>query len=190
MVSSQHARRMRLADGSGRVHEVSLDALGPQTRLLLLRRTPAGLEPAALWLNEDGLPRTAHGWHHTFTCANNRLRRQGFVGFAGAPHMLRHSFALRWYAVGRLLYEARFAHLTAEETRDFRAQFGNTWDLVQMLLGHRDQRTTKDVYLEPFRSLDMELLFLHAADTAVPEIMATLFEQDRRVLGDPIRPTG
>lgn len=200
----QRGRRVRLrrADSSGSVSEVSLDALAPAARLGLLWETPEGLEPAALWLNEDGLPRHHEGWEHTFTTANARLARLGLVGFAGAPHMLRHSFALRWYAVGRVLYEARYAHLTEEETRDFRQQFGNAWDLVQLLLGHRDQRTTQETYLEPFRSLEMEMLLLHATtispssstdagvstnvDSAVQELMTAMFGTDRRVLGDPV----
>jgi hypothetical protein len=117
---------------------VSPDALTPDARRRLLRETPDGLEPAALWLNEDGSARAPRGWHHTFDTANKRLIRLGFVGFAGAAHMLRHSFALRWYSVGKLAYRARIGHLTEEETRDFREQFGDTWSLVQLLLGHQD----------------------------------------------------
>ena len=52
---------------------------------------------------------------------------------------MRHSFALRWYSVGRLAYEQRFAHLNAEEQKDFREQFGDTWDLVATMLGHLQQ---------------------------------------------------
>ena len=55
--------------------------------------------------------------------------------------MLRHSFALKWFSVGRLLYKARFAHLNSEDLRDFRSQFGDTWQLVQLLLGHRGVTT-------------------------------------------------
>ena len=97
----------------------------PAARRRLLVETADGFEPAALWLNEDGVPRDPHGWEHTFATANERLARLGFTGFAGSPHMMRHSFALRWYSVGRLLYVARFAYLTEDETRDFREQFGN-----------------------------------------------------------------
>ena len=104
--------------------------------------------------------------------------------------MLRHSFALRWFSVGRLLYERRFAHLSEEETRDFRVQFGSTWHLVQTLLGHRSIATTVDIYLEPFRSLDVELLLLHADNCAVPELMGELFRRDRRVLTDPVAEAG
>lgn len=55
---------------------------------------------------------------------------------------------MRWYSVGRLLYERQVAHLNAEEVRDFRAQFGDTWYLVKTLLGHADVTTTMDIYLK------------------------------------------
>lgn len=178
--------RVRVRDGSGHVADVAVDSLAPRARRRLLVETPDGIEPAALWLNEDGLSRDPHGWEHTFHNANRRLARMGFVGFAGTPHMLRHSFALRWYAVGRLLYEARYAHLTQDELRDFREQFGDAWDLVQMLLGHADQATTREIYLEPFRSLEIEQLLMHAAQAAVPQLLSTIMCDDRRVLSDPL----
>ena len=68
---------------------------------------------------------------------------------------MRHSFALRWYSVGRLAYEQRFAHLNAEEQKDFREQFGDTWDLVATMLGRSNPQTTRSHYLEPFRALDV-----------------------------------
>ncbi|MFD7240232.1 integrase [Streptomyces syringium] len=179
-------RRVRLRAADGSLTEVSLDSLSPAARRRLLRETPDGLEPVALWLNEDGLPRAPHGWHHTFTQANKRLARLGLTGFAGAPHMLRHSFALRWFSVGRLLYDRQFAHLSAEEMRDFRYEFGSTWDLVQLLLGHVDQRTTKEIYLEPFEALEVELLLVHANNSGVGDLMTAVFGGERRVLGDPL----
>lgn len=139
-----------------------------------------------MWLNEDGLPRTAHGWQHTFRTAKERLARMGLTRFAGAAHMLRHSFALRWFAIGRLIYAQRLAYLTEEETADFRAEFGSTWSLVQTLLGHRNPQTPMNVYLEPFRSLEVELLLAHIQDAAVSELLGELFAGERRVLGDPL----
>ncbi|MFI7405940.1 site-specific integrase [Streptomyces sp. NPDC049541] len=104
-------RRLELADDTGTLARVSLDALKPQVRRRLFLATPSGLAPAALWLNEDGLPRAARGWQHTFDTANERVARAGLGGVAATAHMLRHSMALRWFSVGRLLYERRFAHL-------------------------------------------------------------------------------
>jgi integrase len=111
------------------------------------------------------------------------------VGFRATPHHLRHSYALKWYSVGKLLYEARFAHLTQEELRDFRAQFGDSWQLVALLLGHRDPRTTMGVYLEPFRALDVELLFEHAAGVPIRELLAIIYRDHPQVRTDPYATT-
>ena len=148
LVLGQHAGRLSIQEPDGRRTSPALNAIGPRQRARLFRPTSAGLEPLALWLNEDGMPRAAHGWQHTFAEANARIKRMDLQGFACTPHMLRHSCALRWYAVGRLAYERRFAHLDEEELRDFRAQFGNTWDLVATMLGHRSPETTRQHYLK------------------------------------------
>jgi integrase len=108
-------------------------------------------------------------------------------GFSATPHMLRHSCALRWYSVGRLAYERRFGHLSEEETKDFRAQFGDTWDLVATILGHRSPETTKQHYLEPFRTLDVELLLQHAQEAAVERFLASYLADHPRVRTDPLR---
>ncbi|MGN2638824.1 hypothetical protein ACTD5D_22175 [Nocardia takedensis] len=186
IVSVSASRRVRLQGFDGRVSEVSLDALGLSERRRLLVEGADGLEPAAVWLNEDGLARDPHGWEHTFSQANARLARLGLVGFAGAPHMLRHSFALRWFSVGRLAYQERVAHLNKQETRDFREQFGDAWDLVQLMLGHVDPRSTRHTYLEPFRGLGVELLLLHAAEESISKLMRAVFHRDGRVLTDPV----
>lgn len=178
-------RRLQLIDGTGTLVEVSLDALTPQVRRRIFLGTPAGLAPAVLWLNEDGLPRAPRGWQHTFDTANERVARVGLDGVAATAHMLRHSMALRWFSVGRLLYERRFAHLDGEELRDFRAQFGDTWHLVQTLLGHADVSTTIDTYLEPFRDLDVALLIEHAHGTVLAELMAEMFAAHRQVITAP-----
>ncbi len=98
----------------------------------------------------------------------------------------RHSFALRWYSVGKLLYDARFAHLDGEELRDFRVQFGDTWQLVQTMLGHRSVVTTMDVYLEPFRHLDVELLLEQAVGIPVAALLDAVWRTHPRVAGDPL----
>lgn len=130
-------------DGSG---TRSWNLLTPAVRRTLFRSTPQGLEPLQLWLNENGLPRDPHGWHGTFATANARVRQLGLTDFTVTAHMLRHSFALRWFAVGKLASASRLERLSEEEARDFRAQFGDTWHLVQTMLGHRRVETTKNVY--------------------------------------------
>ena len=113
----------------GTQRKVSLNILDPARRRKLYRMTKQGLEPLALWLNEDGSPRPAHSWEHTFQDANRRIARLGLTNFTATPHMLRHSCALRWYAIGRLAYEKRFAHLTEEEakTSDNSLAIPGTW---------------------------------------------------------------
>lgn len=179
---------MTIEEPDGRMSHPAINAIDPRARRRLFRRTEAGLEPLALWLNEDGLPRIAHAWQHTFTQANERIAALGLSGFSATPHMLRDSCALRWFAVGRLAYERRFAHLSEEETRDFRVQFGDTWDLVATILGHRSPETTKRHYLEPFRALDVELLLQHAKQAAVEGFLANYLADHPLVRTDPLRP--
>lgn len=179
-------RRLSVRDVSGAVSSVSLDVLDPQMRQRLFREGEYGLEPLAVWLNEDGLPRAPHGWQHTFTEANARITALGLDGFACSAHRLRHSFALRWYSVGKLLYDARFAHLDGEELRDFRVQFGDTWQLVQTMLGHRSVTTTMDVYLEPFRHLDVELLLEQTVGVPVAALLDQVWQQYPKVAADPL----
>ena len=103
--------RLRIREPGGWESRPSVNAVSPSARRRLFTRTEQGLEPLAVWLNEDGLPRAKDAWEHTFTRANQRLDRLGLAGFRATPHMLRHSFALKWYSVGKLLYEARVGHL-------------------------------------------------------------------------------
>jgi hypothetical protein len=61
---------------------MSVDLHGPDERRLLFRRTPDGLEPLAVWLSPNGLPKKAHGWEDTFADANDRIA-QAWVHAAG-----------------------------------------------------------------------------------------------------------
>jgi site-specific recombinase XerD len=171
--------------GSGR--REAWDVIGPARRRRLFTRTPEGLEPVALWLNEDGLPRDAHGWHHSFTEANRRVAAMGLEGFTCTPHKLRHSLALKWYSIGKLVSAARLGHLSEEEARDFRDQFGDAWHLVATMLGHRRVETTKEVYLEPFQNLEVEILLAQAEGFPIEEFMADVFAGHPRVHTDPLR---
>ncbi|WP_197989726.1 integrase [Streptomyces pactum] len=180
-------RRMVTLETEDGGHETTAwNDLDPTARKLLFRRTWQGLEPLALWLNEDGLPRDGHGWHHTFEVANQRIAALGLEDFSCTPHMLRHSLALKWYAVAKLVQARQLGHLSQEETRDFREQFGDHWHLVQTMLGHRRVETTKNVYLEPFRNLEVELLLRHADGFPVERFMADVFAGHPRVRTDPL----
>lgn len=177
---------VRMPDGNGGFVNRAWNSTGPALRRKMFRRTPNGLEPLWLWLNENGFPRDPHGWHHTFAEGNDRIAALGVENFTCTPHMLRHSFALRWFSIGKLVYSSRLEHLSDQEARDFRVQFGDTWHLVQTMLGHRRVETTKEVYLEPFRALDVEVLLAQAQGLPVPQVMADLFSNHSMVRGDPV----
>jgi integrase len=170
---------------NGRTVEMTLDDVDPETRRRLLLRTPEGLEPAQLWLNEDGAPRAKHAWYRTFQAANKRVARTGIDGLICRPHMLRHSFALRWYAMARMAWEGKLKHLGIREREDFREQFGDTWYVIQGLLGHMNVETTRNVYLEPFRSLSTDLLLEQIEDDAdAADYLLMVLREDPRVLHD------
>jgi integrase len=187
LVTEVHGERLTIRAPDGQLTRSVINTIGPRTRRSVYRRTVRGLEPLALWLNEDGMPRPPHAWQHTFTQANTRIAALGLAGFSATPHMLRHSCALRWYAVGRLAYERRLGHLSEEETKDFRVQFGDIWDLVATILGHRSPETTKRHYLEPFRVLDVDLLLQHAQQAAVEGFLASYLADHPLVRSDPLR---
>ncbi|MFE2071079.1 hypothetical protein ACFXDH_53540 [Streptomyces sp. NPDC059467] len=173
LVLATHGTRAVTLEGvRGGIERKPWNDIGPRTRLRLLHRTPQGLEPLALWLNEDGLPRDGRGWEHTFGVANERIVMLGLESFTCTAHMLRHSLALKWYAIGKLVHAARLGHLTGDQRQDFREQFGDVWHLVQTMLGHMRVETTKAVYLEPFRSLDVQVLLAHADGFPVESFMA------------------
>ncbi|WP_331748715.1 site-specific integrase (plasmid) [Streptomyces chartreusis] len=187
MVLATHGMAAVTLEGAnGGAERRQWNDIGPRTRLRLLRRTGQGLEPLALWLNEDGLPRDGRGWEHTFDAANNRIAMLGLEGFTCTAHMLRHSFALKWYAIGKLVHASRSGHLTEDERQDFREQFGDTWHLVQTMLGHLRVETTKSIYLEPFRTLDVEMLLAHAEGFRVETFMTDVFTGHPRVRTDPL----
>ena len=168
-------RTLLVEGGSGSV-PVSVDVLGPDERRLLFRRTPQGLEPLWLWLAPNGLPKKPHGWEDTFQAANARIA-DAWVGAAGQelgveerelrkaecplwsrPHMLRHSFCLKWFSILSAVWQQRVAGFTDDETRDLRDQLGDIWYQLATLMGHRDPMTTRQIYLEPFTALEVDYL--------------------------------
>ncbi|WP_406721913.1 site-specific integrase [Streptomyces althioticus] len=191
LVLAAHGTKAVTLEGvRGGTERKAWNDIGPRTRLRLLRRTAQGLEPLALWVNEDGLPRDGRGWEHTFDVANERIARLGLESFTCTAHMLRHSLALKWFAIGKLVHAARLGHLTEDQRQDFREQFGDTWHLVQTMLGHVRVETTKEVYLEPFRSLDVQMLLAHADGFPVESFMAEVFTGHPRVRTDPLAGVG
>ncbi|WP_216915343.1 site-specific integrase [Nocardia noduli] len=77
IVVEVHGTRSVTTLSDGRYRRELWNDVGPDARLRLFRRTAQGLEPVALWLNENGLPRDPGGWEHTFTAANQRIESLG-----------------------------------------------------------------------------------------------------------------
>ncbi|MEA5456524.1 site-specific integrase [Sinomonas sp. JGH33] len=170
-----------LRGGTSFLSTVQVNDLSPAERLRLLVRTTDGLEPAVLWLNEDGSPRPKDAWYKAFARANARVRNAGIDRLECRPHTLRHSFALRWFAVGRLIWSRQIEGMDAEHQRDLREQFGDTWSLVQTMLGHSDVNTTKNIYLEPFRGLETRLLLEYGKSVLDAEPLLAVLSGDPRV---------
>jgi len=184
-------------EGGGRL---PLDALGPDERRLLFRRTPDGPEPLALWLSVSGLPKKAHSWQDTIADGNARFRRAwSAAGGTGDPplffraHMARHSFALKWYSVLSVVWDQRVGGFTGEELKDLRDQFGDIWFQLAALLGHADPATTRDHYLEPFTSLQVDYLMSLLDEeerTAVTALIRSVAADSRRALAGRVSPAG
>lgn len=186
-------RSLYLLTETGRT-AVPLDVLGPEERLRLFRRTEDGLEPLALWLGNDGLPKQAHGWEKTFQRANERIRRQWAAAHGtdgqdcplwARPHMARHSFALKWFTILSAVWNQQMEGFTDTEKRDLREQFGDVWFQLATLLGHSSPEVTKDWYLEPFTGLQLDYILSLLDDeeqAAVDALLQKVAADSGRVL--------
>lgn len=133
---------------------VRVDQLDHAERLRLLIETPDGLEPAALWLNEDGLPSSPSCWQEVFKSANTRCRRHQ-LPLRANPHMLRHSFAvitLQQLWAGHL---KDMGELNPGQRRTHQMVFGDPLNWLRIRLGHRSVVTTL-CYLHALEELEME----------------------------------
>lgn len=193
-------RSLYLLTETGRT-AVPLDVLGPEERLRLFRRTEHGLEPLALWLGNDGMPKQAHSWEKTFQRANERIRRQWATAHGtdgqdcplwARPHMARHSFALKWFTILSAVWNQQMEGFTDTEKRDLREQFGDVWFQLATLLGHSSPEVTKDWYLEPFTGLQLDYIMSLLDDeeqTAVDALLHKVAADSGRVL-QAVRPSG
>jgi len=196
VVSGYNARSRLLYLESG--GSLSVDVLGPDERRLLFRRTTTGLEPLALWLSPNGMPKKFEGWEDTFTAANERIQRvwvqaggEGLVPLWCRPHMCRHSFALKWYSLLSTVWQPQLDGFTEQELLDIREMFGGVWYALSLMLGHADPSTTRETYLEPFTALQVDYLMelLDSEETqAVEALIRTVAEQGGRTLTSVARP--
>ncbi|GHB10446.1 site-specific integrase [Streptomyces termitum] len=196
VVRGYNARNRLLYLESG--GSLSVDVLGPDERRLLFRRTASGLEPLALWLSPNGMPKKFEGWEDTFTAANERIQRvwaqaggEGLVPLWCRPHMCRHSFALKWYSLLSTVWQPQLDGFTEQELLDIREMFGGVWYALSLMLGHVDPSTTRETYLEPFTALQVDYLMelLDSEETqAVEVLIRTVAEQGGRTLTGVARP--
>lgn len=123
---------------------------------MLLRQTPDGLEPLALWLSANGLPKKAHSWQDTFQAAHARIQREwaesggkGAAALFCRPHMARNSFALKWFSILSVVWEPGVESFTDDELKDLRDQFGGIWFQLASLLGIRTRQLHGTITLSP-----------------------------------------
>ena len=166
MIASAVTERRQLVcrDADGNERLVPLDALNADHRRKVFFEGPSGLEPASVWLTAAGLPMAYTSWQTVFRTANARCEARD-IDIHCYPHMLRHSFALRWLTFFIHAFDRRYG-LTPQEREEFPRVFGDPFTAVQMLLGHRSSETTRQIYLEPAQGLQIDL-FLRDEDGEV-----------------------
>ncbi|MFF1463388.1 site-specific integrase [Streptomyces sp. NPDC058330] len=141
-LSASGITRMRLSD------------LTPAERYRLLRETDNGLEPAMLWLTEDGMPMSVSGWKAMFTTANERCRAAG-LDLAAHAHLLRHTFAVVTLEQLQRAHIAQLGAMNQYQRGHYVRIFGDPLDWVRRRLGHRSILTTL-IYLHALQELEME----------------------------------
>jgi len=161
----------------------SLNALSDRDRVNLFTEGEGGLEPLSVWLSEAGMPMRYRGWSKVFERASDRCRALGLEVFA-TPHMLRHSMALRSLVSLHHALDRRLG-LTPAERRRYESLYGNVWSMVKDLLGHRSEETTRSIYLEPVRGLQLESLLNDEEHPDNTELLARLAERTGLVLDAP-----
>jgi integrase len=178
---------------------VSLDHMTLKERQRMFVEGPHGWEPLWLWLGASGEPLTLKRWNSIFNEATGRMAKTLAKARVVAdplwctPHMLRHSFAFKWFCFFESTYHLRLQHLTEDERRDYRAQFGDTWFLIATLLRHTDPNTTRRYYLAPFQEVhvDAMLALIDPEERALlTDRLSAVAEQDPRVHAalDLVRP--
>ncbi|WP_047892510.1 site-specific integrase [Micromonospora sp. RV43] len=133
---------------------IPVGALRPSDRRRLLIRTEQGLEPAALWLTESGLPMTTSGWQTIFDEANDRCKRRG-EALRCHPHLLRHTYAVVTLEQLQREHIRELAGMSAAQRTTYEMVFGDPLDWVRRRLGHQSIESTL-IYLHTLNELAME----------------------------------
>jgi len=138
---------------AGGGHRVKVAHLDGEARRRLLIDGPRGLEPAAFWLSESGMPVAVSTWKSLFTEANTRCRSKG-VALHGHAHLLRHSFAVITLEQLQRGHIAALAEFDPAQRGHYTRVFGDPLDWVRRRLGHRSITTTQ-IYLHALAELEM-----------------------------------
>ncbi|KJS53503.1 integrase [Streptomyces rubellomurinus subsp. indigoferus] len=133
---------------------VGVDRLSHAERRRLLIETRDGLEPAALWLNEQGMPSSRSCWQKVFKTANRRCSGHR-LNLRCHPHALRHSFAVITLEQLWRGHLQDMADLNPGQRRTHQMIFGDPLNWVRIRLGHRSVVTTLR-YLHALQELEME----------------------------------
>ncbi|MEV0537633.1 integrase [Kitasatospora sp. NPDC050463] len=150
LIISDPRKPVVMVDGE----RLSIAKLGHHERQRVLIDTPQGLEPAALWLNQYGLPSKPSAWQEVFKTANGRCERQG-VRISCHAHALRHSFAvitLEQLVRGHI---QELATMTPRQRLTYQMVFGDPLNWVRMRLGHSSIEVTQ-LYPHTLQELEME----------------------------------
>lgn len=144
--------RDRILDGS---RSYPLARLDGDERMRLFIESEAGGEPAALWLNEAGLPMGYEGWKSVMKSASGACSRAGHTLYA-TWHTLRHTFAVHTLAcILELVFGEHAVDFDPTKAGHQALMLGPLEELKRRM-GHSDFRTTWDWYLanaEPARRL-------------------------------------
>lgn len=158
VLDDRHVTTSVLAEG-----RANLSHLTAEERRCLLVAGPNGLEPAALWLTEDGLPMSVSSWKDLFRQANDRCAKHG-VSLRAHAHMLRHTFAVITLEQLQRGHIASLAQLNPAQRGQYTRVFGDPLDWVRRRLGHRSVTTTQ-IYLHALEELEMETRMALTSDS-------------------------
>lgn len=140
--------------GSALKQIVKVSELTWADRQQLLISRAGGLEPAAFWLGEHGMPLSVAAWKKMFADANTRCHRTG-VPLSVHAHMLRHTFAVVTLEQLQRGHIAALGSLSPSQRGQYTRIFGDPLDWVRRRLGHRSVVTTQ-IYLHALAELEMD----------------------------------